>query len=117
MSASAMTAFLMADDLFMLHEEALPELGVSEPVVIAIYLAAATAFGLMFFREIFGGRAALALLAAGLIGLSIFEDQTKIFWPIHDFLEDGAKLGGIYCWFLFIVLRSWDAARPGAPKP
>ncbi len=97
---------LMIDDLFMLHEEALPSLGVPELFVMGAYLAAAAAYGLIFFKKILSGRAALALLAAGLMAASITEDQTKILWPIHDLVEDGAKFTGIYCWFLFVVLRS-----------
>ena len=111
-ATSALTAFLMIDDLFMLHEEALPGLGAPEPAVYAFYLACAAAYGLIYFRRIFAGRAALAILAALAMSASLVEDQTKVLWPIHDFVEDGAKLGAIYCWFLFVILRSRDAVRP-----
>ncbi len=108
-ATGAFSAILMIGDLFMLHEEALPGLGAPEPVVLGVYLAGAGAYGLIFFRKILAGRAALALLAAALMAASVIEDQTKILWRIHDFVEDGAKFAGIYCWFLFVVLRSRDA--------
>lgn len=110
-ATSAVTAFLMIDDLFMLHEEALPQLGAPEPVVYAFYLAGAAAYGLVYFRRILGERAALAILAAFAMAASLIEDQTKILWPIHDFVEDGAKLVAVYCWFLFVSMRSRDALR------
>ena len=108
-ATGAFTAVLMIDDLFMLHEEALPSLGVPEIAVMGAYLAIAAAYGLVFFRKIVAGQAALALLAAGLMAASIIEDQTKILWPIHDLVEDGAKFTGVYCWFLFVAWRSRDA--------
>jgi|GEM_PF-2330294 len=115
LATSGFTAFLMIDDLFMLHEEALPALGVPEPAVYAAYLAAAALYGGVFLRDIFAARAALALLAALAMAASIIEDQTKILWPIHNFVEDGAKLTGIYCWLLFVTLRARGAilARRG----
>ena len=113
-ATSAMTAFLMVDDLFMLHEEAFPALGAAEPIVFAVYLAAATAYGLGFFRQILSARAALAILAALAMAASLIEDQTNILWPIHDFVEDGAKFGGVYCWLLFVALRARDAIGAAA---
>ncbi len=110
-ATSAVTAFLMIDDLFMLHEEALPGIGAPEPVVYAFYLAGAAIYGAVYSRRILAGRAALAILAALAMAASLIEDQTKLLWPIHDFVEDGAKLGAIYCWFLFVVLRARDALR------
>lgn len=109
LATAAFTAILMVDDLFMLHEDALPSLGVPELAVMGGYLGVAAAYGLTFFKKIVAGRAALALLAAGLMAASVIEDQTKILWPIHDLIEDGAKFTGIYCWFVFVVLRSRDA--------
>ena len=108
-ATASFSAILMIDDLFMLHEDALPSIGVPELVVMGAYLAIAAAYGLTFFTKIIAGRAALAVLAAGLMAASVIEDQTKILWPIHDLVEDGAKFTGIYCWFLFVVLRSRDA--------
>ncbi len=114
-ATGAFTTLLMVDDLFMLHEEALPLFGMPEPVVYGVYLVIAGAYGLFFFRRILSARAALAIIAALAMAASVIEDQTKILWPIHDFVEDGAKLGGIYCWFLFVTLRARDAIT-GAPS-
>ncbi len=108
-ATAALTAVLMVDDLFMLHEEALPDLGVPEPVVYGVYLAMAGVYGLVYFRKILSARAALAIMAALAMAASVIEDQTKLLWPIHGFVEDGAKLGGIYCWLLFTALRARDA--------
>ena len=110
-ATSVFTAFLMGDDLFMLHEDAFPALGVPEPMVYVFYLCGAIAYGVVYCQRIFAGRAALAILAALAMAVSLIEDQTMILWPVHDFIEDGTKLGGIYCWFLFVTLRARDAVR------
>jgi len=101
------SAVLMFDDLYLLHEEVLPErLHIPQPLVFVAYGGLIVGFLIGFRRLILASDFALLLLAFGFFGASILVDvfvTTEEFFIFGDFagrhlIEDGLKLLGIVVW-------------------
>lgn len=110
-----LTLLLAFDDLFVMHEELIPDLvGIPERVVYAAYAAAGLAFVWWHRRFLVPAPRALLLgLAVALFGLSIAFDVVA---PGRHALEDGAKLLGIVAWTtLFVVAALEELSRPEHP--
>lgn len=91
------------DDLFLLHDYILPVLGVSENIVLLIYVVAVVWFVAAFFKIIIGKYFKLLILALGFFALSLFFDVIYEA-DIHPFIgEDSAKLIGIIGWNLYFT--------------
>ena len=101
-AAAAFTSWLALDDLFMIHEDVLPQLGVPEAVTYGLYAAAAAGYFLLSWRAILASRPALMASALVLLGTSVAIDVL-----VHSentfrvFVEDGAKFLGILAWMSF----------------
>jgi hypothetical protein len=117
LSAGAFTTVLMFDDLFLLHEEVLPErLGIPEPVVYALYGGALLGLFLYNRRQILGSRFVLGLIAVLFFGLSIgfdllekiYDSEDPVFGIDHHLLEDGPKLMGIESWTMYLWLTAYQ---------
>lgn len=111
-----LTAAMVADDLFLLHEAVYPKLGLPAEVVYLGY-ATATALYAWRFRDRMGRDvlllgAAYAMWAVS-IGFDVVLDEAA---PLV--LEDSAKASGTVLWALFLVRRTAGelvgALRPGA---
>lgn len=104
--SALLTAVLLVDDLFMLHEWVIPRvLGIPEEAVLTGYAAAAIAYAAAYrarIREraplVFTG--AIALLA-GSVFLDLLESPPAPMW--HVLSEEGLKLLGIGTWLLFLA--------------
>lgn len=110
LSSGALTAFLMLDDFFVLHESFRDYLGFPEKAFFALYLLF---IGLYLFRYgrlilrtnfLFLGLA-FAFLGASM-GLDNFQDFIVAYIPysFYYLIEDGLKLVGIISWFGYFAL-------------
>ena len=93
---------LLADDLFLLHENILPyKLNIHQKLVYAGYALAISVYLFFFWKIILGFDYKYFIISVLLFGASIGCD---IFLPMVEweyFLEDSLKILGIYSWFLF----------------
>jgi hypothetical protein len=98
-----LTALLLADDFFLLHDDYLPSIGIPQRGANAAYFMLTVAY-LVVFRDWLRARSGwMLLLAFGLLGLSAALDSA---FRNQDALEDGVKLVGIVTWATFFVLTS-----------
>lgn len=108
------TAWLLLDDLFMLHERSLPDrLGAPQSLVLAVYAAIAILL-LARHRELIARTDSRPLaLAFGFFAGSAMLDQGPGDW--HEWtslvlVEDGAKLLGILSWLVYFAATARAAA-------
>jgi hypothetical protein len=109
-----LTALLLLDDLFMVHEEALPLLlSRAEAWSYALYLALVLGLFLLFHREVLASNFALLALAFLFFGLSLGLDQAPLgglpgLWRLKSIaVEDALKLLGVGSWFLYYSRAAW----------
>lgn len=104
-ATGALTLVLTADDLFQLHEEALPYyLGLPQLLVIGAYGAATLAVGVAHRRWIAAHGWPLLALALALLGCSVLTDALEAEGSlVGRLLEDGAKLVGVTAWTAFLA--------------
>lgn len=114
------TALLGLDDLFLVHDQVMPDyLGVSQAGVVAAYALAGFAYLGAFRTQI--ARTAYPLLFASFallavsVGLDVLQDRWEIYLPASGFLEDGAKLLGIGTWLAYALHTC--SRLPAAPSP
>lgn len=108
-AAALFTAWLGADDLFMVHDHVLPEFGVPQLLTYAVYGGLAFLHMVFFWREILQSRITVFLAAGFLLAMSVGIDAF-----IHNdhtlriVMEDGAKLIGIALWGAFHIAAGFD---------
>lgn len=114
------TSMLLFDDLFLLHEEVLPDhLFIPQKLVFAAYAGLTLTYLFRFKRMILNTEYTLLLLAFGFFGLSVFVD---LFVTPEEFLiagyhgrhliEDGLKLFGIVTWSAYFIRVCIQKVRP-----
>ncbi len=99
-AVGVLSAALLFDDLFLLHDAVYPKLGINETMVQAIYLLAIVVIVLRFRAEMGNLVIAGVVLTLGWWGVSVFLDT---FFNDHainldQLSEDGAKFIGIVVW-------------------
>lgn len=100
--AGLLTALLLVDDLFLLHEAVFPEyLIISERLVYTSYLIICLMF-FVRFKKIFPKTEYLILLAA-IISFVISIISDTIWEQIPNVVEDMFKLVGITNWFTYFL--------------
>ena len=101
-----LTALLLADDLFLLHEDVLyGYLRVPEVVTFGVY-GLLGAIGVVRFRSVIRGTDVLLLgMALALWCLSLLSDLMPDARAQH-LVEDGAKLVGILAWLAYLARAS-----------
>ena len=98
------SALLLFDDLFLLHEFVLPEyFSLPKNVVYLIYLNILLVYGILFRNELLKSEYIIIIIAAGLLGISQFVDSIPMPLPEDSFLEDAVKLFGIVTWFTYYM--------------
>ena len=119
-AAGLLTTLLTVDDLFLLHEDALPiYLHIPERLVLGSYVVLTLVFLLRFARLILRTDYLPLLFALGFFAVSAvvdvwFSRQSWAFW-----VEDGLKLLGIVSWLMYFtriclqLLPADPAGRPG----
>jgi hypothetical protein len=125
LSAGALTCILLLDDLFMAHEQILPDVfGVPEKVVLAAYPLLLCAHLFVNRRRILQADVVILVLALGFFALS---NALDVLVPYHFhntpvglevnravILEEAFKFLGISAWAAFHVRAAWrSAAAPG----
>ena len=103
-----LTLLLLFDDLFMFHEEFLPNyLHIPERAVYVIYLILILGYFLKFMSDILQSEYTILLIACGFLGLSVISDMVFPQEGLEFLVEDGFKLFGIVTWFLFFSRTSY----------
>ena len=118
LATGVFTLLLGLDDLFMLHEDILPRLGVPQKATVLTYAVLATLYALFHHREILRGPVMLFGLAGFFLGMSVAIDSVFPFSSAEASVEDAAKLFGIVFWFLFVasnVISLRAGAGRGSP--
>jgi hypothetical protein len=117
-AAAAFTSWLALDDLFMIHEDVLPQLGVPEAITYGLYAAAAAGYFLLSWRAILASRRALMASAMVLLGTSVAIDVlVQSDSTVRVFVEDGAKLLGILAWTSFHVTAALQIIGAAVRRP
>lgn len=115
-----LTALLLADDLFLIHDKIMSgTFSLPEEPIYALY-GSMLLYGLFQFRRYLWTPTAPLLLAASIgFGLSAgFDVFAEGLGPWVFWVEDGAKLLGIANWCAFFVWLSATALRHGiGPRP
>ncbi len=98
------SALLMFDDLFLLHEVVFPEyFMLPKNGVYLIYINILVAYLIVFRAEIMQTEYLILMVAAALLGISQFVDSLPMPIPEDSFLEDAVKLFGIVTWFAYYM--------------
>jgi hypothetical protein len=114
LAGGALTTLLLADDIFMLHEYVVPELvGGGEKVFLAAYLAAGSAFLLVYRAQLLRTDLILFAAAIALFATSVAAD--KLLDHVH-LVEDGAKLLGLVTWTAYFAFTALDLLARGDGK-
>lgn len=112
-----LTALLLFDDFFMLHEELIPNyLSIPEMWVYVIYLFLALAWLIYFREQIWQGEHKILGIAIFFLGLSTIAD---ILLPQDEqivyLIEEGLKFYGIITWLIYFARDSMYRLRKNLP--
>ncbi|WP_448336469.1 hypothetical protein [Chloroflexus aurantiacus] len=111
-SAGVITAILLIDDGWMLHEYLLPQLtGLGEKVFLAGYALLAIVFAGYALPRMLQTDYLLAGIAAGCLGTSYLIDIVLPFTPHHTLYEDLAKFSGIIFWAAYTLSVFRDVVK------
>jgi hypothetical protein len=120
LASGLITAVLLADDLFLIHDEIFPVyMGLPGEIFGLFYGAVMVVYLFVFRRLLLQSSYVILLAALGCFGLSVAVDVTYraltgIFPQQHVLLvEDGAKLLGITLWTTFFAVGCAAALRMG----
>ncbi len=125
-AAACLTAYIVIDDFFMLHEVLLPAyLGMYERHAVGLVAAGAMLFVATSFRQIRATRYGLFVLAVALLATSVLidrcDDRLDAMFVAHGWgtewrsvMEDVPKWLGIACWFAYFVDAAMAALLPRA---
>lgn len=107
LSSGVITAILMLDDLFMVHDYLFYSIGWNQYVMYTIYLVLFILYFLYYFKFLRKLPFRFLLIAAffflgSSVGMDIIFETTNM----EYFVEDSFKFTGIVSWFLFYVLNS-----------
>lgn len=104
LAAGLFSGWMTLDDLFLVHENVLPALGIPQKLVYVIYALITMAYLAFARRLILGGRLVMFACAIGLLTLSVGVDVVATSEGfMHVLIEDGAKLIGIAAWAAFHI--------------
>jgi len=105
-----LTAYILADDAFLLHEVVAPSFGGSEKLILALIGGGAAWIAFKYWRYFRSADLAFLTAAISLLGFSVAFD---IFFGgvAADliFIEDGAKFIGAWAWLGFIGISARKA--------
>ena len=110
-----LTAVLMLDDLYSLHEDVAPKiLGVPEPLVLALYAVAGLVYLTVFARRLRQFEPALLVVSLALFAASMLADLLILeqYDQLASLSEDGTKFVGIVAWAAFHIRACWLAIGP-----
>jgi hypothetical protein len=102
-----LSLFLGLDDVFLLHEEVFPRLGIKEELVHLAYVLITPTLLYRYRKIIYRTEILLLIIAVGTFGLSMVVDQIEEHFPLEGIiswrvlLEDGTKLAGTVFWLAY----------------
>ncbi|MEO1208639.1 MAG: hypothetical protein AAFX78_03770 [Cyanobacteria bacterium J06638_20] len=96
-----LTLMVELDDVFLLHEDVFPSMGIPEKLVLGVYGISMLLYLLKFFPILLKTEYAFFLMALVGFGSSIFLDVILPPGLHYIALEDGAKLVGIVFWTIY----------------
>lgn len=112
------TAYMGIDDLFMLHDAALPELGIGEKVSYALQALIVLGYVVIDRRFIRTTPVPLLLIAGALFATSIIEDQVpRETLPLPYVLEDSSKMVGIFTYAFWVGVVAFRSLRRTLARP
>lgn len=118
LGAGLITALMLFDDLFMLHESFFPRFfKMQERFVLGVYASTVLIFFAAHYRALLRTDYRLVVIAGFFLGLSIIVDQVPFFYSslprsLQGWLEDGTKLLGIFGWCGYLARTSLAQLRP-----
>jgi hypothetical protein len=104
--AGVITAAMALDDLFLLHDDVYPAVGLSEKLVYPVYFLAIAAYTVRFRRRL-GPAVLLIAAAAAMWAVSAGVDLTVGGTGASFVVEDGLKAAGVALWAVMLVRLSW----------
>ena len=111
-ASGVLTLVLVADDLFLLHEQILPHyLSIPQNLVLGSYAVFGVGYLIRYWRVI--GQTDWLLLGAAFAGLGLSVLFDTVLKPLElgqqSLLEDGCKLLGIVSWTAYFWRAGWEA--------
>lgn len=100
-SSGLLTLMLGLDDVFLLHEQFFPFIGIPEKAVYAAYGGTTLFVLIRFHRLILETQFPLLAAALSLFAISMSLDWLQLEGIDIFLFEDGAKLVGIMCWLAY----------------
>jgi hypothetical protein len=105
-----LTLVLGLDDLFLLHEKILPDLGIPEKAVLVSYAGFVLFYLARFYAILLETEYILLGIALVLFGASIILDLSAPHGiALYLFFEEGAKLVGIMSWMVYFFRTGTSA--------
>lgn len=95
--------FLALDDLLMLHESALPRIGITETMVFLIYGVVALVIGWRYREELRLDEPSGLHLAIALLASSVVADKLLEMNEVEVLAEDGLKFVGLLTWSAYWI--------------
>lgn len=112
------TAYMGVDDLFMLHDAALPQIGIGEKASYVAQALIVLTYIAVDRRFILTTPLPLLLIAGALFATSIIEDQVpRETLPLPYALEDSSKTVGIFTYALWVAVVAFRSVRDTLPRP
>ncbi|MBO6552476.1 MAG: hypothetical protein JJ926_01860 [Roseitalea sp.] len=116
--AGLISLFFGIDDVYLVHENAAPKLGVPQIAVLLGYVFMAMAYMVLSWRRILAFNPVLFLLAGGLLAMSLAFDVFGIEGSVATIVwEDGAKFAGIAAWASYHLGFAARALRTAMSAP
>ncbi len=109
--SGAMSLFLGLDDVFLLHEELFPYLGVNQKLVLLSYGLFVLWWVLNFHTIILQTESILLGIACMFFGCSVVIDVINPDIRSPQFYEDGAKIAGLVSWLIYFFRFTAFAVR------
>ena len=109
-----MTAVLMLDDLFMIHDFLLYDFQIWFYLIYAVFISIIM---IKYYRLIWKNNFHFLLAAIIFLGLSVLLDITLENAGIQYLFEDGLKFLGIMCWMLFLIYNSFEMLTESTTSP
>lgn len=101
LASGALSLLLGVDDAFLLHEEALPMLGIDEKFTLITYMLLVLAYLFRFYNYIFTTSFVVLGFGFTFFAVSVGADAV-IPEQYHSYaVEDGAKMAGLLAWFYY----------------
>ncbi|QFU10360.1 hypothetical protein PARPLA_03348 [Rhodobacteraceae bacterium THAF1] len=105
-AAGTFSLLIAVDDFFMLHEDILPRLGVSELVTYAIYGGFAGLIGVAFRTKLLGSAHFGLHIAIAFLAASVVYDMVAEFSQTQAVIEDSLKFIGLVMWSAYWIKRA-----------